>query len=49
MTTLLLSLFFACGEKEEEVDTSTEEVVETASEETETEEEAGDTATSEGQ
>ena len=42
MTTLLLSLFFACGDKEEETDSAEiEEVEET------TEEEAEDTATSE--
>ena len=28
MTTLLLTLLFACGDKEEETDTSTEEAVE---------------------
>ena len=43
MTTLLLSLLFACGDKEEETDTAeTKEAVEET-----TEEEAEDTATSE--
>ena len=47
--TLLLTLLFACGDKEEETDSAvaeTEEVVEETTEET-TEEEAEDTATSE--
>lgn len=47
MTTLLLTLLFACGDKEEETDSAeAEEVVEETTEET-TEEEAEDTATSE--
>lgn len=40
MTTLLIALFFACGDKGDEVDTS-------SSEETGLPEESGDTATSE--
>ena len=47
--TLLLTLLFACGDKEEETDSAvaeTEEVAEETTEET-TEEEAEDTATSE--
>ena len=46
MTTLLMTLFFACGDKEEETDSATEEVVEEVAEES-TEEEAEDTAVSE--
>jgi len=47
MTTLILTLLFACGDKEEETDSAAvEEVVEEVAEET-TEEEAEDTATSE--
>ena len=46
MTTLILTLLFACGDKEEETDTAPTEEVEEAVEET-TEEEAEDTATSE--
>ena len=42
MTTLILTLLFACGDKEEETDSATEEVAEES-----TEEEAEDTATSE--
>ena len=60
MTKLLMTLFFACGDKEEQVDTSsTEEVVEETTEETgseeqteetgSTEEEGGDTASSQEQ
>ena len=45
MTTLLLTLLFACGDKEEDSAVA-EEVVEETTEET-TEEEAEDTATSE--
>jgi len=45
MTTLLMTLLFACGEKEEETDTAIEEIEE-AVEET-PEEEAEDTAASE--
>ena len=46
MTTLILTLLFACGDKEEETDTAPAEEVEEAVEET-PEEEAEDTATSE--
>jgi len=47
MTTLLMTLFFACGDKEEDSAVAeTEEVVEETTEES-TEEEAEDTATSE--
>jgi|TARA_B100000035_G_scaffold87174_1_gene73205 hypothetical protein len=46
MTTLILTLLFACGDKEEETDSATEEVVEEVAEES-TEEEAEDTAVSE--
>ena len=41
MTTLILTLLFACGDKEEETDSAVEEVAEES-----TEEEAEDTATS---
>ena len=44
MTTLLLTLFFACGDKEEETDSATEEVEEAVEE---SPEEAEDTAASE--
>ena len=46
MTTLILTLLFACGDKEEETDSALEEAVEEVAEES-TEEEAEDTATSE--
>jgi hypothetical protein len=46
MTTLILTLLFACGDKEEETDSAGEEAVEEVAEES-TEEEAEDTATSE--
>tara|TARA_R100000030_G_scaffold74980_1_gene58150 strand:+ start:925 stop:1071 length:147 start_codon:yes stop_codon:yes gene_type:complete len=46
MTTLILTLLFACGDKEEETDSAAEEAVEEVAEES-TEEEAEDTATSE--
>jgi hypothetical protein len=47
MTTLLLTLFFACGDKEEETqDTATEEVVEETTEDTSSEE-TEDTGSSE--
>jgi len=48
MTTLILTLLFACGDKEGETDSAVaeEEVVEETTEET-TEEEAEDTAASE--
>ena len=42
MTTLILTLLFACGDKEEETDSAAEEAVEEVAEE-----EAEDTATSE--
>ena len=42
MTTLILTLLFACGDKEEETDSAVEEAVEEVAEE-----EAEDTATSE--
>ena len=44
MTTLLLTLLFACGDKEEETDTAIEEIEEAVEETTE---EAEDTAASE--
>lgn len=47
MTTLLLTLLFACGDKEEDSATA-EEVVDETTEET-TEEEAEESATSEGE
>lgn len=48
LQTLILTLAFACGEKEEEMDTATEETTEEVSEETEdTAEEAEDTAVEE--
>jgi hypothetical protein len=46
MTTLILTLLFACGDKEEETDSAVTEEVEEAVEES-PEEEAEDTATSE--
>ena len=42
MTTLILTLLFACGDKEEETDSAVEEAVEEVAEE-----EVEDTATSE--
>ena len=45
MTTLLMTLFFACGDKEEETDSATEDVAEEVTEEST--EEAEDTAASE--
>jgi hypothetical protein len=48
MTTLLMTLLFACGDKEE-TDTSPEEVVEETTEDTGSTEEGEDTATSEEQ
>lgn len=51
MTTLLMTLFFACGEKEEDsaLTEPTSEPVEETAEDTGSEEEAEDTATSEEQ
>ena len=51
MTTLLMTLFFACGEKEEDsaLTEPTSEPVEETTEDTGSEEEAEDTATSEEQ